>query len=87
MVKNFHPRFGRLAETEEKLKHNRTKRGGLGDGGAPCADFTPYYNYFNNPSVKQALHVPANVTWEACSDIDYNIAPAGSFPCYLDTLF
>lgn len=24
LVKKFHPRFGRLAQTEEKLKHNRT---------------------------------------------------------------
>jgi len=76
LSKNFHPRFKRMAK-----KHN------VGDGGAPCADFTPFSNYFNTPYVKQALHVPENVTWEACSDIDYNIDPQGSFPCYLNTLF
>jgi hypothetical protein len=63
------------------------KKHNVGDGGAPCADFTPFSNYFNTPYVKQALHVPENVTWEACSDIDYNIDPQGSFPCYLNTLF
>lgn len=58
-----------------------------GDQGAPCLAFGAYGEYFNTPYVKQQLHVPENVTWSACADIDYNISPEGSFPCYLNTLF
>lgn len=93
LIKGFHPVYQRLFNKRSedvlrrKLGSSRRFGNSVGDSGAPCADFGTYQTYFNTLSVKQAIHVNTTVEWNACADIDYHISPAGSFPCYIDTLF
>lgn len=61
----------------------------VGDDGdlPPCTDGIGPMTFFNEPSVKKALHVDADIHWAMCNmdvTVNYKRSTSGSYPVYAD---